>query len=207
MTLGTYVYPSASVTPLWRASAVTANRPRRRLRAILAMDVAGYTRQMGRDEDGTYRRVKALVEGVVEPAANLGGGRVFKHTGDGALLEFESVHDAFDCAVAIQWTLLEANADLRADRRIRLRMGLDMGDVIPDGQDLFGEPVIIATRLEGCADAGAINISGRAWQDLRQMDCDFVDLGEPPLKNISYPLRVYRHTPRRRRGRTHSRPS
>jgi len=128
----------------------------RRLAAILAADVAGYSRLMGADEEGTHERLKTLLRRLVDPKVKEHRGRIVKTTGDGLLLEFASVVDAVRCAVDVQRELAERNADVPPDRRIELRMGINLGDIIKDGRDIYGDGVNVAARLEALAEPGGI---------------------------------------------------
>src|SRR5277367_3012411 len=131
----------------------------RRLAAILAADVAGYSRLMGADEEGTLERLKALRRELVDPKIAEHHGRIVKTTGDGLLVEFASVVDAVRCAVAVQQAMPERNAGIAADSRIELRIGINLGDVIVEGDDLYGDGVNIAARIEALADAGGVFVS------------------------------------------------
>jgi class 3 adenylate cyclase len=126
----------------------------RRLAAILAVDVAGYSRLMGADEEGTLERLKALRRELVDPKIASHNGRIVKSTGDGLLVEFASVVDAVRCAIAVQQAMPERNTNVEPDRRIELRIGINLGDVIVEGDDLYGDGVNIAARIEALADAG-----------------------------------------------------
>src|SRR6202048_134102 len=168
-------------------------RVERRLAAILAADVAGYSRLMGEDEEGTLTRLKAHRNELIDPGIAEHKGRIVNTTGDGMLVEFGSVVDAVRCAVAVQQAMAERNAVDPPDRRIELRVGINLGDVIFDGDDLFGDGVNIAARLEGLAEPGGICISDDAFRQVRgKIEAEFADIGEQSLKNIARPLRVYR---------------
>jgi adenylate cyclase len=163
----------------------------RRLAAILAADVAGYSGLMGADETGTLAALKACVSAVLEPEIARHDGRVVKHMGDGLLAEFPSAVQAVECAVSIQHRM--THRDASEDRRIRFRIGINLGDVIAEDDDIFGDVVNIAARLEAVAEAGGICISGPVFDQVRtKMDQAFDNLGEKRLKNISTPVRVYR---------------
>ena len=165
----------------------------RRLAAILAADVAGYSRLMGIDEEGTHKDLKAHRHELVEPKIRHHRGRIIKNTGDGFLAEFTSVLDAVRCATEIQQGMTERNAKTPDDRRIDFRVGVHQGDIITDSGDIFGDGVIIAARLEGIADPGGICVSGRVQEDVRgKLDLALDDIGEQQLKNIERPVRVYR---------------
>ncbi len=163
----------------------------RRLAAILAVDVVGYSRLMGEDEVGTARAVREHREAARPIVADCGG-RVVKTTGDGLLLEFPSVVAAVECAIAIQKLMVERSADAPEAKRIVYRIGVNLGDVLIDGDDILGDGVNIAARLEGLCEPGGVLISGAAYNHVRgRIDADFVDLGEKDLKNIARPVRVH----------------
>ena len=165
----------------------------RRLAAILAADVAGYSRLMGADEEGTLERLKALRRELVDPKIAEHTGRIVKTTGDGMLIEFASVVDAVRCAVAVQQAMPERNAGVAADGRIELRIGINLGDVIVEGDDLYGDGVNIAARIEALADAGGVFVSNTVHDHVRdRLSFLFEDLGEQQVKNITRPVRVYR---------------
>jgi TolB-like protein/class 3 adenylate cyclase/Tfp pilus assembly protein PilF len=165
--------------------------PSRRLAAILAADVVGYSRLMGEDEAGTARAVSEHREALRPIVANLGG-RIVKTTGDGLLLEFPSVVAAVECAIAIQRLMVERNAETPEPKRILYRVGVNLGDVLIEGDDIVGDGVNIAARLEGICEPGGVCISGAAFDHVRgRVDAQFVDLGEKALKNIARPVRVY----------------
>jgi TolB-like protein/class 3 adenylate cyclase len=165
----------------------------RRLAAILAADVAGYSRLMGADEEGTHAALKELRRAITDPKIDQHHGRIVKNTGDGMLVEFASVVDAVRCAVGVQRALAEANADVPADRRIEFRIGINLGDVIVESDDIFGDGVNIAARLEALAEPGGICLGGSAHEQVRdKIDLAFEDLGEQQVKNIARPVRVYR---------------
>ena len=163
----------------------------RKLAAILAADVVGYSRLMGEDEAGTARAVREHREAAV-PIVREHGRRLVKTMGDGVLLEFPSVVAAVECAIAMQTQMVEHNARVPEARRILYRIGVNLGDVLIDGEDILGDGVNIAARLEGIAEPGGVCISGCAYDHVRgRIDAEFVDLGEKPLKNIARPVRVY----------------
>jgi TolB-like protein/class 3 adenylate cyclase/Flp pilus assembly protein TadD len=164
----------------------------RRLAAILAADVAGYSRLMGADEEGTLERLKALRHELLAPKIAEHHGRIVKTTGDGLLVEFASVVDAVRCAVAVQQAMPERNTDVAAGERIELRIGINLGDVIVEGDDLYGDGVNIAARLEALADAGGVFVSNTVHDQVRdRLPFVFEDLGEQQVKNITRPMRVY----------------
>jgi adenylate cyclase len=168
-------------------------RVERRLAAILAADVAGYSRLMGADEEGTLAALKAIRRELGDPKIAEHRGRIVKTTGDGLLVEFQSVVDAVRCAVEVQRAMAERNADVPAEKRIEFRIGVHQGDIIVEDGDIFGDGVNLAARLEGLAEPGGICVSGRVRADAAgKVDVDFDDLGEQSLKNIARPLRVYR---------------
>ena len=168
----------------------------RRLAAILAADVAGYSRLMGADEEGTLERLKALRRELVDPKIAEHNGRIVKTTGDGLLVEFPSVVDAVRCAVDVQQAMPERNMGVGEDRRVEWRIGVNLGDVIVEGDDIIGDGVNIAARLEGVAEPGGVCISEDAFRQVRgKIDAEFDDIGEQSLKNIARPLRLYRVFP------------
>jgi adenylate cyclase len=165
----------------------------RRLAAILAADVAGYSRLMGADEEGTLAALKAIRRELIDPKIAEHRGRIVKTTGDGLLVEFGSVVDAVRCAVEMQRAMAERNADVPAEKRIEFRLGIHQGDIIVEDGDIFGDGVNLAARLEGLVEPGGICVSGRVRADAAgKVDVAFDDLGEQSLKNIARPLRVYR---------------
>ena len=165
----------------------------RRLAAILAADVAGYSRLMGADEEGTLERLKALRRELLDPKIAEHKGRIVKTTGDGLLVEFASVVDAVRCAVAVQRAMPERNTGVAADSRIELRIGINLGDVIVEGDDIYGDGVNIAARIEALADPGDVFVSNTVHDHVRdRLPFVFEDLGERQVKNIARPVRVYR---------------
>jgi adenylate cyclase len=165
----------------------------RRLAAILAADVAGYSRLMGADEEGTLERLKALRRELLDPKIAAHHGRIVKTTGDGMLVEFASVVDAVRCAVEVQQAMPELNTGFAADNRIELRIGINLGDVIVEGDDLYGDGVNIAARIEALADAGGVFVSNTVHDHVRdRLPFLFEDLGEQQVKNIARPVRVFR---------------
>src|SRR3984893_16081123 len=164
----------------------------RRLAAILAADVAGYSRLMGADEEGTHERLKAHFRELVEPNIKEHRGRTVKNTGDGLLAEFSSVVDAVRCAVDVQRGMVERNADTAESKRVSFRVGVNLGDVIVEKDDIFGDGVNIAARLEALAEPGGICISGVVRDQIRdKLPYPFEDRGEQSVKNIARPVRVY----------------
>jgi TolB-like protein/class 3 adenylate cyclase len=171
-------------------------RAERRLAAVLAADVAGYSRLMGADEEGTLHALKEHRQVLFDPQIATHSGRVVKTTGDGLLLEFGSVVDAVDCACAIQRGMAKRNIGVAPDRRIEFRIGINVGDIIIDGGDIYGDGVNIAARLETLAEPGCICVSRAVRDELRDKRAlAFQDLGEHSVKNIARPLRVYRLAP------------
>ena len=167
-------------------------RVERRLAAILAADVAGYSRLVGQDETGTLSRLKALRSELIEPNIAANNGRLVKTMGDGFLAEFSSTVDALLCAIEIQARIPEYDSAIALDRRIRMRIGIHQGDIVIDGGDILGDGVNIAARLEGLAEPGGICVSGRVQEDAAgKLDIAFSDLGDYQLKNIARPVRVY----------------
>src|ERR1700719_773999 len=165
----------------------------RRLAAILGADVAGYSRLMEADEEGTLERLKALRRELLDPTIAEQHGRIVKTTGDGLLVEFASVVDAVRCAVAVQQAMPERDTDVAADNRIELRIGINLGDVIVEGDDLYGDGVNIAARIEALADPGGVLVSNTVHDHVRdRLPFVFEDLGEQQVKNIARPVRVYR---------------
>jgi len=170
-------------------------RVQRRLAAILAADVVGYSRLMEQDEEGTLAALKGRRREVLEPLAAHHQGRVFKVTGDGVLVEFASAVNAVQCAVDLQQAMAAANGDQPDDRHIVLRIGINLGDVMVEGSDLYGDGVNIAARLEAIAEPGGILVSGTAHEHIKnKIKVGFDDLGSQTLKNIAEPVRAYRVT-------------
>src|SRR5271154_364361 len=168
-------------------------RIERRLAAVLAADVAGYSRLMGLDEEGTVAALKACRRELIDPKIAEHRGRIVKTTGDGALVEFGSAVDAVRCAMEIQRAMAERNANITEDRRIEFRIGINVGDIIIDEGDIYGDGVNVAARVESIAEPGGISISEDAWRQVQgKVAANFVDVGEQNLKNIARPVRVYR---------------
>ena len=164
----------------------------RRLAAILAADIAGYSRLMGLDEEGTHERVQAHLRELVEPKIREHRGRTVKKTGDGVLADFPSVVDAVRCAAEIQRGMIDREPEVPEERRIRFRLGINLGDVIVEEQDIFGDGVNVAARLEGLAEPGGICVSRMVRDNVRdKLDCTFEDMGEQQVKNIARLVRVY----------------
>ena len=168
-------------------------RVERRLAASLAADVAGYSRLMGSDEEGTLAALKACRRELIDPKIAEYRGRIVKTTGDGALVEFASAVDAVRCAVEIQRAMADRNAHQPDGRRIEFRIGINVGDIVSDEGDIFGDGVNVAARLEGLAEPGGICVSGRVYDDVQgKLDSSFEDAGERQLKNIARPVKVFR---------------
>ena len=165
----------------------------RRLTAIFAADVAGYSRLTGIDEEGTHVRLKEHFRGLVNPSVAAHRGHIVKNTGDGLLAEFNSVVDAMRCAVDVQRGMGQRNSDLPPNDRIEFRIGINVGDIIEDNGDIFGDGINIAARLEAIAEPGGICVSDDAYRQLRdKLDIAFDDAGEQNLKNIERPVRVFK---------------
>ena len=174
-----------------------AERIERRLTTVLAADVAGYSRLMGADEEGTHERLKAHFRQLIEPKIKEHRGRIVKNTGDGVLAEFPSVVDAVRCAAQIQRGMIDREAEVIEDRRIKFRIGINLGDVIVEEEDIYGDGVNIAARLETLAEAGGVLVSNTVYDQVRdRLPFVFEDLGEQRVKNIVRPVRVFRVVPR-----------
>ena len=172
---------------------MTEERVERRLAAILAADIAGYSRLMGVDEEGTLRQIKAHRKEHIDRRITEHRGRIVKTTGDGMLVEFVSVVDAVRCAVDVQRGMVERNSNVPAESRIQFRIGINVGDIIIDDDDIFGDGVNVAARLEALADPGGIMVSGVVHDQVRdKLSFGFEDLGEQAVKNIARPVGVHR---------------
>jgi len=172
---------------------LTGDRVERRLAAVLAADVAGYSRLMGHDEERTLASLKSVRKTVADPAIAAHRGRIVKTTGDGMLVEFASAVEAARCGVEVQRAMAAQNADVPQDLRIEFRIGIHVGDIIIDDNDIFGDGVNIAARLEGLSDLGGVCISDDAYRQVRgKVDIAFEDLGLQTLKNIAQPMRAWR---------------
>lgn len=168
-------------------------RVQRRLAAILSADVVGYSRLMGQDEVGTLSRLNALRHEFIDPTIASHAGRIVKLMGDGALVEFASAVDAVTCAIEIQTRLRERDARGSEANPIQFRIGINVGDIIIEGEDILGDGVNIAARIEGIAEPGGIAISEDAWRQVQgKVPANFIDGGEQKLKNIARPVRIYR---------------
>ena len=164
----------------------------RRLAAIFATDVVGYSRLTEADEEDTHGRLKACWNEAIDPMIRRHRGRIVKNTGDGALVEFGSVVDAVRCAIEVQRKMAERNTTVPQDRRIELRVGVNLGDVIVESNDIYGDGVNLAARLESLAAPGGICVSADAWHCVRgKVAAHVVDLGEQRLKNLAAPAHVY----------------
>jgi adenylate cyclase len=168
-------------------------RVERRLAAILCADVVGYSRLMGADEEGTLAALKSHRRELIDPLIDQHRGRIFKTTGDGMMIEFASVVDAVRCAVVVQRGMEDRNANLPENERIRLRIGINLGDVMVDEGDMFGDGVNVAARLEALAAPGEICVSYSVREQVgEKLPIGFAELGEHGVKNIARPVRVYR---------------
>src|SRR6201996_1314912 len=175
---------------------LSEERVDRRLAAVLAADIAGYSRLMGRDEEGTVAQLKVLRKTLVDPGIAAHRGRIVKTTGDGMLVEFGSAVDATRCAVEVQRGMATSNVDIPEAKRIEFRIGIHVGDIIIDDSDIFGDGVNIAARLEGIADPGGICISDDAHRQIRgKTEIAYDDMGHQSLKNIAEPMRAWRARP------------
>ncbi len=172
---------------------VEAGAPTRKLAAILSADVAGYSRLMGDDEAGTLTQLKAHRKEVIDPSVTSHGGRVVSTAGDGFLMEFPSAVSAVECAVVIQQDIARRNEGVAEDRRMEFRVGINVGDVIVDDDDIFGDGVNIAARIQALAETGGIYISGSVFDQVKnKVAVAYEDLGEQRVKNIAEPVKVYR---------------
>jgi class 3 adenylate cyclase len=180
-------------TPRRENTLLTRENLVRRLTAIFAADVAGYSRLTGMDEEGTHVRLKEHLRVLIDPKVAAHRGHIVKNTGDGFLAEFNSVVDAMRCAVDVQRGMAERNSDVPPNNRIEFRIGINVGDIIEDNGDIFGDGVNVAARLETIAEPGGICVSDDAHRQLRdKLDIVFDDVGEQNLKNIGRPIRVFR---------------
>ena len=172
------------------------DRAQRRLAAILAADIVGYSRLIGTDEEGTLRRIRSIRAEVIDPKIAVHRGRVVKTTGDGLLVEFASVVDALRCASEVQQLLAARNEGTSVAERIEFRIGINMGDVVVEDGDILGDGVNVAARLEALAEPGGICVSARVQEDAAgRLELMFADMGEQDLKNIARPVRAYRVVP------------
>src|SRR5579872_5661111 len=168
----------------------------RHLAAIVAADLAGYARLMSEDEEGTLAALRIWRHEIAEPRIRDYRGRIIKSTGDGFLVEFASVVDAVRCAVEMQRAMAERNAGLPAERRLEFRIGINLGDIVAEDHDIFGDGVNIAARLEALAEPGGLCLSGIVRDQVRdKLPYAFEDRGEQQVKNIARPVRVYAMTP------------
>lgn len=172
------------------------SREQRRLAAIVAADVVGYSRLMGRNEIGTLQAMKELRQGLIGGRVSEHGGRIVKSTGDGLLMEFPSIVNATRCALAMQHEIAASNVDVPAEERIQFRIGIHVGDIIVDDDDIFGDGVNVAARLEPLAAPGGVCLSDRAYRDIQgRIDAAFADGGDQSLKNIAQPVKVWHWAP------------
>lgn len=168
----------------------------RKLAAILAADVAGYSRLMGVDEEATINSLTGHRRELIDPCISKHRGRIVKTAGDGLLVEFASVVDSVRCSIEVQAGMAERNLDVSEGRRLEFRIGINVGDIVEKDGDIFGDGVNIAGRLEGIAEPGGICVSGRVQEDVAgKIDLAFEDAGEHALKNIARPVRVFRLRP------------
>jgi TolB-like protein len=173
-----------------------SERTQRRLTAIVSADVVGYSRLVGTDETGTLAALRTHRDEFIDPTIAEHGGRIVKSMGDGLLLEFASVVDATQCAIAVQRGMTERNRDVDAERRIIWRIGINLGDIVIDGEDILGDGVNVAARLQEVAEPGGIALSSRVHEEIRdRLEAAFSDAGEHALKNITRPVRVWRWRP------------
>ena len=164
----------------------------RRLAAILAADMVGYSRLMEADESSTIARQKSHRAELIDPKITEHNGRIVKTTGDGLLVEFASVVDAVNCAVAIQRAMTEREANVSKDLRIQYRIGINIGDIVVDGDDIFGDGVNVAARIEGLCQPGEVYLSATAYNHVNnKVDLFFENLGEQNVKNITKPIQIY----------------
>jgi adenylate cyclase len=171
-------------------------RTQRRLAAIVAADVVGYSRLMGVDEVGTLAALQAHRSELIDGKIVEHGGRIVKIMGDGLLLEFPSVVNATACAVEMQWRMALRNEGISEDKRIIFRIGVNLGDIIIEGDDILGDGVNTAARIEALAEPGGVAVSGRVHDDVRdRLDAEFTDMDEQSLKNIARPIRVWQWSP------------
>jgi adenylate cyclase len=176
--------------------AVETNAIIRRLVAIVVADVVGYTRLMEQDEAGTHARLREIRTQIVHPKIATHGGRIVKTAGDGMLLEFSSASSALRCAIDVQREMGTRNLDLASDTRIEFRIGINLGDIIVEGDDIAGDGVNVAARLETLAEPGGICVSSAVREQVHgDLDALFVDIGEQQVKNIARPIRVFRVAP------------
>src|SRR5712692_9986994 len=168
-------------------------RTERKLAAILAADVVGYSRLMGGDEEGTLAQLRGHRRALIDPKIREHHGRIVKTTGDGMLVEFASVVDAVRCAVEVQRGMAERNAGVPQDKRIEFRVGINLGDIIVENEDIFGDGVNVAARLEALAEPGGICVGRAARDQVRdKLGFTFEDMGEQAVKNIARPIHAYR---------------
>ena len=183
----------SSFEVMYSGAIMPAERVERRLAAIVAADVAGYSRLMGVDQERTLAQLKAVRLTLVDPKIAEYRGRIVKTTGDGLLVEFASAVNALRCAVEVQRAMADLNAEVPQAKRIEFRVGIHEGDIISDDGDIFGDGVNVAARLEGIGEPAGICVSARVHEDTRgKLDVAFEDMGEQRLKNIAVPVRAYR---------------
>jgi adenylate cyclase len=189
----TFPKPACYLVAVPRGRLMPEDRVDRRLAAIWVGDIAGYSRLMGVDDEGTLRQLKAHRKELVDPKITEHRGRIVKTTGDGMLVEHVSVVDAVRCAVDIQRGMVTRNASVPANKRIEFRIGINVGDIIIDGDDIFGDGVNVAARLQTLADPGGIMVSSVVHDQVRdKLSFGFDDMGEQSVKNIARPIGVHR---------------
>jgi formylglycine-generating enzyme required for sulfatase activity/class 3 adenylate cyclase len=168
----------------------------RRLAAIMCADIVGFSRLMGKDEEGTHERMKRYRRDIIEPTVSEHYGQIFKHTGDGFLAIFDSPLEAVRCAIVIQQTVAARNAAIAKDRWLQYRIGINLGDVIVEPDDIYGDGVNVAARLQTTSEPGGVNISGGVYEQVKnKLVCGYQSLGDERLKNITDPVRVYKVLP------------
>ena len=181
-------------------------RPQRRLAAILAADVAGYTRLMEADEDATMKAWWAARTNIIDPAITEHGGRIVKHTGDGFLAEFPTATSAVECAAAMQVALADINQDVEKHRRFDFRMGINVGDIVVDDEDIYGDGVNISARLESLAEPGSVCISAAVYEQVKnRLDLGYRDMGAKKIKHITDPIHFYQFGPGNQNAQTSAR--
>src|SRR5918997_2972863 len=168
----------------------------RRLAAIMCADIVGFSRLMGKDEEGTHERLKRYRRDIIEPTVSEHYGQIFKHTGDGFLAIFDSPLEAVRCAIVIQQTVAARNTAVAKDRWLQYRIGINLGDVIVESDDIYGDGVNVAARLQTAAEPGGVNISGGVYEQVKnKLVCGYRSLGDEKLKNITDPVRIYKVLP------------
>src|SRR5829696_5306178 len=168
----------------------------RRLAAILCADIVGYSRHMGKDEEGTVERMKRYQRDIIEPTVSEHYGRIFSETGDGFLAIFDSPLEAVRCAIVIQQSISARNTSIARDRWLRYRIGINLGDVLVERDHIYGDGINIAARLQTAAEPGGVNISGGVYEQVKnKLVCGYRSMGDEKLKNITDPVRIYKVLP------------